>query len=331
MTRYAVARLDDALAATREFLLPVDLGRWLRLAVLSLLVAGGSGFGGGGGASGGASSGSGQGVDGGTQTASWLTEGQVVALVLAVVTVLLAVALVVGLLAAVAEFALVESLRSERVALRASLRRFWWRGVRLFAFRVGLLFALLATVGVLAAVVAVPAVLGAPLVTVAVALVAVPAALAAVILAVAADRFTALFVVPTMLATDERRVLAGWRRFWAVLEPQWRQYAVYAGVAVVLALVTGLLVGVAVTALAVAFLVPFGALALAGAALTTLAWPVGVAVVAVAALGFLAALLAAIGFVEVPVVTFLRFHALLVLGDTDADLDLLGDRRPPLA
>jgi len=326
MTRFAVERLGDAVDATRAFLFPVASGRWLRLAVLSVLVAGGSGFGGGGGVSGGST-----GATEAVEPAVGLSSGEAVVLVLAGAALVVGIGLVVGLLASVAEFVLVASLRSESVTLRASARRFWRRGVRLFVFRTGLFVALLAVLAVAVAAVALPAALGVPLVAVLAALVAVPAALAAVLLAVAADRFTVLFVVPTMLAADEHGVIAGWRRFWSVLRPQWRQYAAYAAVAVALALVTGFVVGLAVMALLVALLVPFGALAVGGVALTTVAWPVGAAVVAVAALGFVASALAVVGVVQVPVVTFLRFHALLVLGDTDPALDLLGDRRPPLA
>jgi len=234
MTRFAVERLGDAVDATRAFLFPVASGRWLRLAVLSVLVAGGSGFGGGGGVSGGST-----GATEAVEPAVGLSSGEAVVLVLAGAALVVGIGLVVGLLASVAEFVLVASLRSESVTLRASARRFWRRGVRLFVFRTGLFVALLAVLAVAVAAVALPAALGVPLVAVLAALVAVPAALAAVLLAVAADRFTVLFVVPTMLAADEHGVIAGWRRFWSVLRPQWRQYAAYAAVAVALALVTG--------------------------------------------------------------------------------------------
>lgn len=330
MTLYAVERIRDAADAARGFLVPVDTGRWLRLAVLSLLVAGGAGIGGSGS---GASSASGVDAEsgGGFGPAVGLSTDEVLAAVLVVVALFAALALFVGLLSAVAEFALAESLRTERVTLWAHFSRFWWRGVRLFALRTALFIGAVAVLAVLAGAVALPVVLDAPLVAVAVALVAVPAALVAVAAATAADRFTVLFVVPTMLATDERSVLAGWRRFWTVCRPQWRQYAAYAGVAVALALVAGLLVGVAVSLLVAVLALPWGALFLLGIAVSTAAVPLGVALAALAAVGFSLSVLAVTAMVEVPVVTYLRFHALLVLGDTDAELDLLGERRPPLA
>ena len=144
MALYAIERLDDAVRTTRAFLFPVDRDRWLRLAVMALFVAGGTG-GVLGSTSGQAGTSAGAGVGSGP---TGPVPGWAVAAALAFVVLALALAVLLGVVSATMEFALVESLRSERVAVREYVGRFWRRGARLFGFQLGV--ALLGVVAILA-------------------------------------------------------------------------------------------------------------------------------------------------------------------------------------
>ncbi|WP_231736880.1 hypothetical protein [Halobacterium sp. CBA1126] len=127
-------------------------------------------------------------------------------------------------------------------------------------------------------------------------------------LAAFASEFTTAFVVPLMA---ERRdtLLGGWRRLWPTLRADWREFAVYVLVKIVLVVGAGVVFSLAGAIVAI----PLG-LAVFGAALTPVAF---VAVAVAGVLGFL--VLAA---VSVPVVTGLRYHSLCTLDASGVEFTL---------
>ncbi|MFC7156135.1 hypothetical protein ACFQPA_11830 [Halomarina halobia] len=326
MTLYALDDLDDALDATRSFLLPFDARRWLKLALVVFFVGG---LGANVPAGGNVNVGDASSIDVGALPA---LPADVVTLAVALAAAVLVVALLFALVGSAMEFVLLEALRSDEVAVRRDGRRHLGKALGLFGFRL-----LLALVGLaLAALALAPVWLaltggGAfdPRALVAgLALLLPVAAFVGVVLGVV-NGFTTVFVVPIMLLED-RGVLAAWRRFWPTLVGAWRQYVVYAVAAFVLNVVGATAVGIVAGLGALVLFVPFGILgwtlfggALAAGTLSTAGW------VALAALLVAFALVAAAVFavVQVPVQTYLRYYALFVLGDTDAELDLIPDRR----
>lgn len=318
--------LADARGVAADLCLPVESGRWLRLAVVGLFVGGpgtaaaflqadvvaavpsGAGP-------------VGPPTGGWVPDALWLPERALAAAAALGAAVLLA-GLLWSLVSAVFEFVLVESLRTRTVRLRAPFADSAERGLRLFGFRLairlpvvaaGLLFAGVAW-GALARGVEPLGLVG--LVVPAVAIVAVLGVAVA-----AVDLVTTDFVVPTMLAED-RGVLGAWRRVAALLRANPRATATYLVVRVALALAAAVVVGSVVGALAVVLLAPavaLGAVVFAGG---TGSFGVGVVAAAVA-LG-LAAVVAVTAAAHAPVVVFLRGYALATLGRVEPALDLLG-------
>ncbi|MFD1526356.1 DUF7544 domain-containing protein, partial [Halolamina salina] len=143
MTLSALEDVDDAIDATRSFLWPFDLGRWLKLAVVVFFL-GGTGtvnpvqFSGGTPPTG--SPGEPGQLPSYSEIVNSLTPTEW-AIVGAIVGAVLLLGLVLGLVGAVMEFVFVESLRRERVSIREYWGDRWRQGARLFGFRlvVGLL------------------------------------------------------------------------------------------------------------------------------------------------------------------------------------------------
>ena len=336
MALHAVDDLEDALSATRAFLFPFDAGRWLRLAIVAFFVGGvgsaptsGFQFGGGGGGS----------VDtGGVGTTPPEITGELLSLVLLVAGVLVAIGLVVGFVGSVMEFVLVASLRDEEVHVRRYFREHWRAGARLFGFRLALtlLAAALVAVPILALVFGTggPAAVGGPGEVFGLLLLLLPLALVAGIAFSLVNGFTTFFVVPVMLLEGDG-VLASWRRFYGTLRAEWKEYLVFVVVTFVLSLVVATAVGIVVGIAAFLVVVPFVLLGLGGflAAGALGSGGIGAAslpvLLAVGLLGLLAFLLVVFvaAVVQVPVVTYFRYYALLVLGDTDEALDLVPERR----
>lgn len=321
MRLYAVEDATDALAAARAFLLPFDGRRWAKLAVLVFFVA----------------SGAGPSAPSRLQFTGWpadppgLPRGLLDALandpwlVFSLAALALLVGLAFALVASLFEFVFVQALRTDEVAIRRNVRRYWSRGLRLFAFRVVVgLFALGAFV-VLGLFVLVPIAMDlAPLAALAL-VVAVPMAVLLGIGIAVLDGFTTAFVVPVMMLED-RGVLDGWRRFWPTLAGQWKQYLAYAVAVFFLGIALTLLAGIVVAVPLVLLFVPFAivawaVLALLAESLLQIALFLGLVVT------YLLIAAAVIALVQVPVQSYLRYYALLVLGDTNPDLDVIPVRR----
>ncbi|MFB6184015.1 MAG: hypothetical protein ABEI96_05615 [Haloarculaceae archaeon] len=328
MVLHAFEDIDDALAVTRSFLTPVDRTLWVKLAFVAFFIGGpGAGFntfqytfgdGTGGVSPGGPGPGPGSGI--GPRT--WLLVG---AVVLAVFLLALAFALV----GAIMEFVFVESLRTQTVTIRRYWGRRWGQGLRLFGFRL--------IVGVF--VFAFAALFAAPFVLsmlgvggvgagfeIALFVLLVPLFLVLAVVAGLVNGFTTVFVVPVMVLED-CGVLDGWRRLWPSLTNQWQQYLAYAVAGFVLSLVGGIVVGIVTVVLALLLLVPFGVLFAIGVGVLAVAEPLGIGLLVIVGVLYVLAIFVVAALAQVPVQTYLRYYALLVLGDVDSDLDLIPDLR----
>lgn len=321
MALYAIDDLDDAWAATREFLTPFSLERSLVLAVIVLFV-GGPGTSVPGGGTGGTGGGPAPDAEVDVLGQFLLENPFAIGLLVGVV---LAIGLAFLLVGSVMEFVFVESLRTDEVRFWGYARGYFEEGLRLFGFRVALGVVSLLAVAVVAGS-AFLAVGASPTVEPGGILLAlVVFASAAVLVAVTVvEAFTRAFVVPVMLVRNAG-VLAAWRAFWPTLVGAWRQYLAYAVAALILEVVAGIVFGVLFALVALVLVIPpavvVGAVALLGAE------PLLVAVAVVLGLPFVLLLILAALLIQVPIRTYLRYYALFVLGDTDTSLDPIPDRR----
>jgi len=318
MALHAIDDVSDALPVTTDFLRGLSKRDWLLLAVVALLTGGASNT-----TSGGSNVGN-LGGGSGTPATGMPDVGHVVATlpgwVWGVVALVVLLGLVLAVLGAILQFTFVEALCTGDVEIRRTVAAHWGKGVRLFLFNLVLGVVVLATF----AVAILPLVLG--LAAGALFLLLIPVAVLLALLVALVLGFTRAFVVPVMLAEDAG-VLAAWRRFASVLAGDPLEYLVFAVVNFVLLIVLGIALGIAAAVVGIAVVIPVGIVfglpfALAGAS-GALAWTwLGIGIV----LGVLLFLLG-IGLVSVPVQSYLRYYALLLLGDTDPELDLIPDRR----
>ena len=324
MVLYALEDLDDALDVTRGLLTPIDRTLWVKLAFVVFFIGGPGanfnsfqyGFGGNG--DGGAPPGDVAFPDIGVSM--WVA-------IAAIVGVLLIVALLFALIGSIMEFVFVESLRSEEVTIRRYWGRRWRQGVRLFVFRLVLGLFVLGAVAIAAGAGFLLFDGGGPGAIAALVLLLVPLFVVVGIAVGLVNGFTTVFVVPIMVLTD-CNVLAGWGRLWPTITDQWEQYLAYVVASFFLAIVGGILVAITVVVLALLLLVPFGLLFGVGIALIAfVSEPVGIAVMVIVGILFGFAVLVVAALVQVPVQAYLRYYALLVLGDVEPALDLIPDQR----
>lgn len=325
MALHAVDDLADALTATREFLFPFEWGRWLRLALLSLFVAGGSG---GGAPPNGAQFTTeaptfGPGPDVPMGQFQQLIE-QNLGLIIGLIAFGVLLALVVAWVAAVFEFALLQSLRSEEVRVRRYFSAYRGAGTRLFAFRLLFGLGLAVIFGGVALLVIGPVVLGATPQFLLVLVALAPVFFVVGVIAAIVYVFTTAFVAPIMLLED-RGVLSAWGRFWGVFKAEWEQFLVFLLVGLFVMIVFGILLGIATAILTVVVAIPFGIVFFfvfmgTGSVFNPI-WAVLLGV------PFLLLVLLVGAFVQVPVQTYLRYWALLILGDVDSNLDLIPEQR----
>lgn len=316
---YAVDDLSDAIDATRWFLTPVTARRWLKLAVVVLFVAG-FGLGMPSAPPGDVTPPTEDPVTGDPIESPLPTEQ-----LLLVATVVVAVAVLLWLLFAfvgsLMEFVLVESLRTDDVRIGRYAEAHFGRAVSLFLFRLVLGAAAAIAIGVpaylaLAPIESIgdrpPAALGG----------VVALAFATYLVYAVIVRLTTEFVVPVMLL-EERGIRYGWARFWRTLRGNLAEYAVYVLLASIIGFVAAIAVGILASLTMFVLAIPLALLAIGFLFLG----PLGGPFLALLVLAAIATFLLVLSLYRMPVVAYVRYYALLVLGDTDADLDLIPERR----
>jgi hypothetical protein len=135
---------------------------------------------------------------------------------------------------------------------------------------------------------------------------------------------TTAFVAPVMLLED-RGVLSAWRRFWGTFKRDWEQFLVFLLIGLFVLIVFGIILGIVTAILTVVVAIPFAILfAVVFVATGGVFNPIWIAVFGIP----LFVIILVVGaFVQVPFQTYLRYWALLVLGDVDPELDLIPDQR----
>lgn len=321
MPWYAVAAVDDAIDATRGFLFPFSLVRWVKLAVVVLFM--GQGF----------SAGGLPDVpadrqqlpsDPAAPLPAELPLSRDALIALAVGAVVLA--LLLSVVALAVRFVFYDALRTNDVVLWEPFKRRLGQALRLFGFQLLLSLAVAGPIALIALAAARagvdPAALN-PAIWVLAGLV-----LAVVLLALAvALRFTQEFVLPVMTLFDEGPVDA-WRRFWPTLREEWVQYLAYVvvhaflalGISIAQGLVVLLLGGIVLALGGLAGLVVVGALGGFQAAIASTA---GVAALAALALAVVATLFVVLLPIRILATTYLTTYELCVLGGTNPAFMLL--------
>lgn len=325
MPLHALEDVDGAFDATRSLLTPFEFGQWLKLAFVAFFIGGPGGnllssaFDGSGGAD----------VPIVPEVPTTPVDiHRLAGLVIALVAVFVVIGLVFVLIGSVMEFVFVESIRTRRVAVRETWRERWGQGVRLFVFRLvlGLLFA--GMIAALAGFVLSPIVRGPTGTGLSIALIVllIPVALTLGVLGALVNTFTTVFVVPIMLLRD-CGVLSGWSTLWSSIRAHPWQYAAFALVGFILYIAAGIVVGIVIAIPAFVLLLPVAPVAFAGFAILQSAPLAGAIVLFVAGVVYVTGLLAVAAFVQVPVIGFIRYYAMLVLGNIDDELDALPEVR----
>lgn len=327
MTIYAVDNIDDAVTATREFLLPFTVIRWLKLSLVVFLIGAGtnvptSGFNA---PSSGGQLPSEQLPDAGLPTA--LSDGVLIFAGLVLISIVL-IALVWEFISSTMEFIFVESLRQGDVTIQRYWSDRWRQGVRLLAFRIAIVVPLVLLFIGWIAIFLTPLIMGgSPPVTYEIGvLLGLPLLLLAGLTVALIGGFTTLFVVPIMILEDSG-VLAGWKRLWPSIKAEWIQYLAYAFFHVIMAFALGMLA--ALVSVVILFVVLLVFLVFGGLLYVTGIFPstIGYVLVGLLALGFVVVAITVSLFVQIPVLAYLRYYALLVLGDVEESLDLIPEQR----
>jgi len=335
MSLHAIDDIGDAIDATKSFLLPFAARTWLKLAVVVFFIGGG-----GGGFNGlqnvGNFGGQDQPAGGGQPIADetpTTVDGALAALsaeILVVIGLALLLVLAFALLSNFMEFVFVESLIEREVHVRRYLRGNVGNGLRLFAFRLVLaLVSLTLVVGFLYTVFVTAFGGNVDNVTVESVFAILPLAivffLAVGLFQGLATGFTNVFVIPTMLTSD-RGVVASWKRLLGSMRRNVKQYLAYLAFSIVLGIGVGIVASILSVVVLLLLAIPFVLVA-------AVCWfGLGGGHIALALLAVLFVLFALLfvivtTLVQVPLQAFLRYYAMLVLGDIEAEMDPLPEVR----
>ena len=325
MALQAARNVGDAFTATREFLTPIELVRWLKLAVVAFFIGGGMSlpttqFN----ASGGSEPLPLEGIP-------FALPAEPATIIAAVAAIAVGFGLLFAVIGGIMEFVFIESLRSGSVSIRRYWSERWRQGLRLFGFRIAIVLPVAAIGLGWLALFFFPLTIGIadPILPSGVFLLGAPVLFLVGLIYALVASFTTVFVVPIMIKND-CGVVAGWRSLSNSIKAAPKQYLAYAVIAFLLTIAAGLLASVVVGIGAIVVLIPLGIVALVAYFTVSVASTVGVALLVILAVLFLAAMFVLWALVQVPVVVYLRYYALLVLGDIEPSFDLIADRRDAL-
>ncbi len=324
MALHAVENVEEAFGVTREFLTPIEIRRWLKLALVVFFVGSGVSF---------------PTAQFDTSTPSGdVSNGElpfslpvdIVTLVVALVGIGILFGLLFALVGAIMEFVLIESLRTGEVSLRRHWRRRWRQGLRLFGFRIAIGLPMVALFAGWLALLFVPILIGRDLTVPFTAfLVGIPVVFIITVLFALVSGLTTVFVVPLMIQSDSG-VLAAWRRLWGSIKASWKQYLAYVVIGVLLTVAAGIIASIAVGVVATMLLIPVLIVVAITHVTVSLSSTAGIVVLIALAVVFGSATLVVWTLAQVPVVTYLRYYALLVLGDIEESFDVLSTPRSPV-
>ncbi len=323
MTWHALEALEPAASATRQLLVPIRIRSWVVLGIVVFFISGLTGF------NPSTSINLGDGAPTPMLSVPAVDIGVIgVIAILAIAVVGLGIALLFAYLGALLEFVFVDIVRTMDIRIRAFAGNRLRAGLSLLLFRIAI------------GVIVVGMVVGTILLTVLTAgifliflILAFPVLfiIAAVLWLV--GRFTIDFVVPIMIA-EEVGILRGWERLLEELRTEWKQFAVYAIVRIVIGFVAAIVVWMGFAIVAIALAIPTGVVAIpvVFVLLTTVGEAAAIAIgVAVLLLFGLAVLVVGTVAVQVPVQTYVRYYALFVLASTCPTYDLLEDVRDSIS
>lgn len=362
MALHAVDDIDDAIDATKSYLFPIERWTWLRMAFVVFFIGGGgvglnnvqsfsnfSNFGGNGGPGGPSGPGSDFQVAAPLESVASLpgnlalqvsgpdvpagAPDELLAgaglLVFAVIGLIALLALAYGILSNFMEFVLTQALIDREIHVRQYFNEHVGNGIRLFLFRLALGVIWLGIALVIGVAVFFLALGGEAANVGASSILALSGLFIAVFAVLAISYgivfgFTTVFVVPLMTADDDG-VLSGWSRLWGSVKSEPKQYLAYLFFSIVFQIGVGIISAILgiVAFIVVAIPVGLGAFALYLALQNT----IGIALAGV--LGLLGGLVFLVlsALIQVPLATFLRYYAMLVLGDIDADMDPIPEVR----
>jgi MFS family permease len=321
MVLHAVENVEEAFGVTREFLTPINIRRWLKLALVVFFVGSGVSF----------------------PTAQFNTSTppgdvsngelpfslpvDVMTLIVALVAAGILFGGLFALIGAIMEFVLIESLRTGEVTLRRHWRRRWRQGLRLFGFRIAIGLPMIALFAGWLALLIVPILTGRdPTLPATAFLVGIPMVFLIGVLYALVSGLTTVFVVPLMIQADSG-VLAAWRRLWGSIKTAWKRYLAYVVIAFLLTVAAGIIASIVVGIVAIVLLIPILIVAAITHVTVSLSSTVGIAVLVALALLFGLSMLVIWTLAQIPVVTYLRYYALLVLGDIEETFHILSDRQ----
>jgi len=355
MPLHAIDDISDAIDATKSLFTPVDVRQWFKLAVVVFFIGGGGGGlsnvqslsninQNGQNGSGGGSGGFGLTalLDGGGLDGLFLQTGeppippeaadqlaQFSGLIIGAFVLVGLLVLAYGLLSNFMEFVFVQSLIDREVHVRQYCGEHLGNGLRLLVFRLAVNLLTLLAVAAFGALVfflvfdgsAANVDRGALFTVFPLAIVFVVGL--SIVLGIVSG-FTNVFVIPLM-TRDDSGVIGGWRRLLASIRGQPKQYLAYLVVSVVLAIGVGI-VGSIVGFIALLVIgIPFG---LVGFGIfTALHGTVGLVLLGIVGLLFVLMLALVSSFVNAPLEAFLRYYAMLVMGDIDESLDPIPEVR----
>jgi len=333
--------IETALAKTRCMLFePFDLKKWVKLAVILLFIGGCGGYGGNGGGGGpgyrynlqdngfgdfGDHSEFNTAIEEAIAKISTFVDQNVIAIILAVISILLTI-LLLSYISSIMEFALVESVVTNRVMLRAYIRNNMGNALQLFALRWTLTIIFLIAI-ILSLLPAIPTILDGNFgiaILGSIFLLFVVIIISSIIFAVIGSFIN--MAIPVMLYEDVG-VIGALLRVIGTAKHSVSQLLVYWVLRIILSIVVSIvaaIAGIIVFLLAMLILVPIGVviyyLILAMPAVTGFLDPVFLIGIGLYIFVAILIILFSVTLATVPLPVFMKYHTLLFLRDWYADI-----------
>lgn len=318
----AIENISKSFKATEEFLTPIKITKWLKLAFIAIFIGSIS-------------------ININflppdifnstnlhqiniSEIISFITDPIILFLFSAMIIMLL----FFTVLSSIMEFTLIESIKNQKVKIKQYTSQNISKGIQLSIIRIAL--SLLSLLLIISTATLIISSILTNNITLIHNIILVPLLLITLIIISVLNDFNTKFIVPIMIKKD-LNIANAWKKLTRTVKSNHKEYLIYIFINFFLSILTSIISSLAFIITMLILLIPLGILAMISFFIISQNTILGIIFFSITAIISFITLISISLVIKIPIIVYLRYFAILVLGDIETKLDIIPDQRKNLS